>query len=190
MLVAEDGNHLSPVLVHSDLQVVSESNEVIAESLIHFQGLEIERNQFPSLVTSNLVTGCTALINESLATISVPVAEHAVMHDWWMAMVASAFGKLIFLDTPLVHYRQHDANTIGAREHVKPKRFSRSYWQYVLRLTADQHLLEVGLQATEFRRRFGPQLTLRENLGLRISACMRIKIGIVQRGCYWILRRI
>jgi glycosyltransferase involved in cell wall biosynthesis len=189
MLEAEKGNRLTPVLIHSDLQVVSENNEVIAESLIHFQGLEIERNQFPCLVTSNLVTGCTALINESLAAKSVPVAEHAVMHDWWLAMVASAFGKLIFLDKPLVHYRQHDANTIGARELIKPKRFSRLYWKYILRLTPDQHLLEVGIQATEFRRRFGQQLALRENLGLRITACMRIRIGILQRACYWLLRR-
>ena len=189
MLVAEKDNRLRPVLIHSDLQVVSENNEVIAESLIQFQGLEIERNQFPHLVTSNLVTGCTAFINESLATISVPVAEHAVMHDWWLAMVASAFGKLIFLDTPLVHYRQHDANTIGARELIKPKRFGRSYWKYVLRLTPDQHLLEVGIQAAQFRCRFGSQLTLRENFGLRFTACMKIRIGIVQRGCYWLLRR-
>ena len=43
-----------------------------------------------------------------------------VMHDWWLALVAAAFGTLIFLDTPLVHYRQHDANTIGAKEYVEP----------------------------------------------------------------------
>lgn len=181
MLAAESGDNSVPVLIHSDLQVVSENHEIIAESLIRFQGLEIERNRFINLVISNLVTGCTVLINQSLAEKSVPVPDRAIMHDWWLAMVATAFGKLVLLDSPLVHYRQHEANTIGAKQYVKPGRTSRSFWQRLIGLQPNEHLFEVALQADEFRQRFGRQLGSSERLGLRIAAAMRIRIGIVQR---------
>ena len=121
-----------PLLIHTDLQVVSEENESIAGSLIQYQGLEIERNRFANMVISNLVTGCTALINESLARKAIPVSSHAIMHDWWLALVAAAFGRVVFLDKPLVHYRQHGSNTIGANEFVKPQPASLSFWSKVL----------------------------------------------------------
>src|SRR5690606_31552998 len=43
----------------------------------------------------------------------------AVMHDWWLSLVASAFGRLVFVPQALVEYRQHGRNTLGAREHKK-----------------------------------------------------------------------
>ena len=73
------------LLVHSDLKVVDESKKVIAESFVEYQGLEIKRNKFPNIVISNLVTGCTALFNEELAQIALPIPDNAIMHDWWLA---------------------------------------------------------------------------------------------------------
>jgi|TARA_B100002003_G_scaffold251477_1_gene295292 glycosyltransferase involved in cell wall biosynthesis len=178
-----------PVLIHSDLQVVSEQKSVIAKSLVRYQGLEIDRNRFPNLVISNLVTGCTVLINETLALKSVPVSKQAIMHDWWLALVASAFGKLIFLDTPLVHYRQHSSNTIGAKEFIKPTPLRRSFWQKLVSRQPNEHLFEVARQAADFRHRFGKHLTVRDNMGLRISSCMSARIGVLQRVFYRIARR-
>ena len=44
------------------------------------------------------------------------------MHDWWIALATSTIGKLIPLDEPLVQYRQHAGNTIGAhRENTVSK---------------------------------------------------------------------
>lgn len=189
MLQAEASDEALPVLIHSDLQVVSEQNTAIAESLIRYQGLEIERNRFPNIVISNLVTGCTALINESLAKKSIPVSKEAIMHDWWLAMVASAFGKLIFLETPLVHYRQHRSNAIGAKKFSAPRPMSRSFWHKLFGRRPNEHLIEVARQAADFKRRFGKQLSIRENLGLSISACMSTRIGIVQRFFYRLARR-
>ena len=50
-----------PILIHTDLQVVSEENESIAGSLIQYQGLEIERNRFANMVISNLAVSYTHL---------------------------------------------------------------------------------------------------------------------------------
>ena len=186
----ETQNKPMPLLIHSDLQVVSEQNQAIARSLISYQGLEIERNRFTNMIISNLVTGCTAMINEALAVKAVPVSKKAIMHDWWLALVAAAFGKVIFLDTPLVHYRQHDSNTIGAKEFVKPMPSSRSFWQRVFGRKPNDHLTEVAQQALEFRQRFGAKLSFRENLCLRLAAGMSTQIGIVQRIFYRLARRL
>ncbi|GJM11778.1 MAG: glycosyl transferase [Pseudohongiella sp.] len=190
MLATEAADHCDlPVLVHSDLEVVSEENTVIAESLINYQGLEIERNSFPNLLISNLVTGCTALINEPLALKSLPIPKNAIMHDWWLALVATAFGKLVFLDIPLVHYRQHGNNTIGAKEFVKVSASSMSLWRRLLSRKPNAHLVEVSVQASEFDRRYGSQLTTRQRLCLRLCRGMGIQVGVVQRLMYRLARR-
>jgi len=178
-----------PVLIHSDLEVVSEQNTAIAKSLIRYQGLEIERNRFPNLVISNLVTGCTALINESLAEKALPIPSNAIMHDWWMALVATAFGRLIFLDIPLVHYRQHGNNTIGAKEFTKVSVTNVALWRRLLVRKPNDHLMEVAVQAAAFRQRYSAELSMRQRWSLRICAGMGVRIGIVQRLMYRLARR-
>ena len=179
----------TPVLIHSDLEVVSSDKTLIAKSLVSFQGLEIERNRFPNLVISNLVTGCTALINEALAIKALPISNRAIMHDWWLAIVASAFGEVVFLERPLIYYRQHNNNTIGAKEFVRPSVTKLSFWRRRLSSKPNKHLIEVGMQAAEFKECFGDELSLRNNLALFLCAGMRIKIGFIQRGFYRLARR-
>jgi hypothetical protein len=190
MLAAEsEQSDCMALLIHSDLEVVSEQNTVIARSLISYQGLEIERNSFPNLAISNLVTGCTTLINEALAEKALPIPENAIMHDWWLALVATAFGRLVYLDVPLVHYRQHGNNTIGAKEYTKLSPVSASLWRRVLARKPNAHLIEVAIQAAEFRRRYGVELTSRQRLSLRLCGGMGIRIGLVQRLMYRLARR-
>ena len=185
----QTGTKPIPVLIHSNLRVVSEEKSLIAESFVHYQGLEIERNRFTNLVISNVVTGCTVFINEALARKAVPVSKEAIMHDWWLSLVASAFGKLVFIDAPLVSYRQHDMNAIGAKEFVKSTPVDRSFWQKTFGCKSNAHLSEVARQAADFRNRFGQELTTHDNIGLQISSCMGAKVGILQRIFYRIARR-
>ncbi len=190
MLATEaDNGSVLPILIHSDLEVVSEQNTVIAKSLINYQGLEIQRNSFSNLIISNLVTGCTALINESLAKKALPIPTNAIMHDWWMALVAAAFGKLVYLDIPLVHYRQHENNTIGAKEFTKVSVVSMSLWQRILARKPNEHLVEVSIQAAEFHRRYGAHLSGRERLSLQLCTGMGVRLGVVQRLMYRLARR-
>ena len=185
----QTGTKPIPVLIHSNLRVVSEEKSLIAESFVHYQGLEIERNRFTNIMISNVVTGCTTFINEALARKAVPVSKEAIMHDWWLSLVASAFGKLVFIDAPLVSYRQHDTNAIGAKEFVKPTPVDHSFWQKTLGCKSNAHLSEVARQAADFRNRFGQELTTHDNIGLQISSCMGTKVGILQRIFYRIARR-
>ena len=71
---------------------------------------------FPAALTQNIATGCTILLNRSAAQLIA--ASHApapTLHDWWSyLMVAAAGGRVLMDATPLVLYRQHGANTVGA----------------------------------------------------------------------------
>jgi hypothetical protein len=44
------------------------------------------------------------------------------MHDWFIALIASAVGKIVYLNKPTFLYRQHGANVVGANQ--KPQSFS------------------------------------------------------------------
>ena len=36
------------------------------------------------------------------------------MHDWWCALLAAAFGAIDVIEEPLILYRQHGGNEVGA----------------------------------------------------------------------------
>jgi hypothetical protein len=105
----------TPILVYSDLEVVSEQLERIHPSFMGYQGLDHEsRDPLRVLLTQNFVTGCATAINRPLLELATPLPEDVIMHDWWLALCAAACGRLAYLPHALVRYRQHGANQIGA----------------------------------------------------------------------------
>ena len=189
MLECEASNPGTPILIHSDLEVVSEKLESVAPSLARYQGLETHRNSFNQMAISNLVTGCTALLNESLAKKCLPVSSNAIMHDWWLALVASAFGKVVYLNQPLIHYRQHGSNTIGAKEHQQALAARPGFWVRLLHLQVNEHLREVAVQAKDFLDSFGSDLSDHQRAGLKIASKMDVGFGTLQRIRYRRARR-
>ena len=184
MRETEAGDASLPVLVHSDLEVVSSENRLIAPSFAAYQGLNIQRNGFIELAISNLVTGCTALINAALARRALPIPGEAIMHDWWLALAASAFGKLVYSVEPTVRYRQHGANTIGASAHV-PARLTRlGHWRRLLVAGPNPHLSAVGRQASAFLAQHRPALDDRQRRGLWRCSLLRARCGLAQRIVY------
>lgn len=110
-----------PCLVHTDLEVVNQNLERIAPSFLTNQGLhhvDDSAEQLSTLLAQNFVTGCTVLINRSLKNIALPFPKNIVMHDYWLALVAAASGKLIFVNKPTIRYRQHGHNTVGAKKYI------------------------------------------------------------------------
>lgn len=68
---------------------------------------------FPHLLRRNIATGATMAVRRELVEIALPVPP-AWIHDEWLALVAAAVGRLTLIDAPLIEYRQHGANEIGA----------------------------------------------------------------------------
>lgn len=162
MLVAEGGNTDVPVLVHSDLRVVDASLNPIADSFMSYQGLRPARSSLSAQLLSNTLTGCTAMMNLALMYKALPVPDGAVMHDWWLSLIASAFGQRVYLDQPLVDYRQHDSNTIGARFHTGTAlsgEFIRELFKKHQSAGKQQAFEEIAIQASVFLQRHGHEIT-------------------------------
>ena len=105
-----------PILVHTDMRVVDVTGKVIGESFWDYQNLKATAcMKLPRQLVQNYVTGCTMMINRKLLELSMPVPPDAIMHDWWFALVASAFGEIAVVKRQTVNYRQHGENSIGAK---------------------------------------------------------------------------
>lgn len=105
-----------PILVYSDARLVHQNGDFMAESAAGFQGFCLGSGlHFHRMLVQNVVPGCTMMFNRALLEAALPVPAEAVMHDWWLLLVASGLGRVAMLDTPLVDYRQHDQNTLGAQ---------------------------------------------------------------------------
>lgn len=107
----------TPLLVYTDLKVADNDLNIIANSFWQYQKLDPETGQaLNRLLVQNVVTGCTMIINNALKKLSMPIPQDAIMHDWWITLVAASFGKIGYVDDSTVLYRQHDKNDIGAKD--------------------------------------------------------------------------
>lgn len=148
-----------PLLVHTDMRVVSERLDLLGESFWEYQNLDPDlSHSFNALLMGNVVTGCTVLVNRALIRSALPVPVEAVMHDWWFALVAAAFGRIEYLPCPSLLYRQHSDNSVGA------KRWGTGYVARKLLNFFDTKELIASLrrsvlQARVFRSRYGHELS-------------------------------
>jgi len=113
-----------PLLVHSDLQVVDAGLKPISSSFMQYQRIAHEDDGLRTLLLSNFVTGCTCLLNRQLAELALPIPREAIVHDWWLALCAASAGHIGYIAEPLVKYRQHGANVIGAKSAASRHRLS------------------------------------------------------------------
>jgi len=105
----------TPALVFSDLELVDKELNTLALSFWKNQKLDPEiSTDLYSILAQNVVTGCTVMINRSLAQLSFPIPTQHIVHDHWLAIMACRYGKVAAIKEPLVLYRQHGENVFGA----------------------------------------------------------------------------
>ena len=103
----------TPILVHSDLQLVDAQLKPLASSFMQQRGLNPAPN-LATLLAQNSVTGCTCVGNRALLQLALPLPATIAMHDWWLALCAQAAGQLVYWPHATVAYRQHSQNSVGA----------------------------------------------------------------------------
>jgi len=149
----------TPLLVHSDLELVDGQAQLLGCRYWHHQRLDPQRTALADLAFTNVVTGCTALCNRALLEKALPIPAEALMHDWWLALVASAFGQIALVAQPGVLYRQHGGNVLGAQG------LGWAYWrqrlkQLLAQPAAGGSIRGAVLQAARFEQRFGRPISV------------------------------
>jgi glycosyltransferase involved in cell wall biosynthesis len=110
-----EGDNDGPVLVHTDLELVDSKLESTGKSYMEHQGLEVaHKDQYRTLLVQNYIPGCSMLFSADLLKHALPFPDTVVMHDWWLALIASLAGTICFEPSRSVLYRQHKGNMLGS----------------------------------------------------------------------------
>ena len=70
--------------------------------------------EIEKLLMENQARGCTIALNkEAVKLINSYKPKLAVMHDWWILLILTLNGKVVYEPKPEVQYRIHDSNAVG-----------------------------------------------------------------------------
>jgi len=148
-----------PLLVHTDMTVADEDLRPIAPSFWAYQKMDPGRGEhFQRIFIGNVANGCTVMINRKLKDMALPIPPGTIMHDWWLALIAAAFGKIDYIPDQTVLYRLHSRNVVGASPWSLHYLFQK-LMQVHDRRALLECLIETGKQAEAFLSRFGSLLT-------------------------------
>lgn len=112
---AEKNTEHHPILAVCDCKVVSRDLQVITDSFWRYtQTHPAHLRTLQHWLVFNASPGCSMAFNKSLKEKIFPVPATVLMHDWWAAILAKKYGEIIVIDEPLMLYRQHNANALGA----------------------------------------------------------------------------
>ena len=103
----------TPLLVFADARVVDADLRPIAESLFAHTRIDPGCVLPRQLALQNVANGNTMLFNAALRDLARPIPQGAFMHDAWVMLVASAFGRIACVREPALLYRQHGRNVLG-----------------------------------------------------------------------------
>lgn len=109
-----------PAAVFTDAEVTDGSLNVINKSFFRFSGLNPRKTDLEHLLMENKLIGCTVMVNGALRDILKKhnMPKHARYHDWWLALMAAAFGNIGYYGEATMYYRQHGDNAVGSRNFI------------------------------------------------------------------------
>jgi hypothetical protein len=131
----------------------------------------------------NKLIGCTVMMNEELVRKIDTLPTNARYHDWWIAMIASAFGHISYMPIPTLYYRQHSNNVVGNLS------FSEYVKNRITSLQTQKEALDKTMQqAKEFYQIFHKELKEEEKsqvylfANLKNEPWIKRKIIIITQG--------
>jgi len=109
-------------LVFSDAEVVDAKKRPLDFRLwqqVRFTG-DLQRrvrrgDGFRVILKNNVVTGATMAFSRRYLDLLLPFPD-SWLHDEWLALIVSAVARVGLIEDPLLLYRQHQHNQVGARE--------------------------------------------------------------------------
>jgi glycosyltransferase involved in cell wall biosynthesis len=113
--------HPQAKLCFTDAGLISSAGESLPGRLWDTVGLDanlvrgwLGRDNGPMLLRDNVVTGATMVVRrDGFLRHALPFPDGA-LHDYWLALVGTYVGGTVPISLPLLNYRQHENNAIGA----------------------------------------------------------------------------
>ncbi len=72
-------------------------------------------------IFKNSYMGCCMAFDRRLLKKIMPMPRSIPMHDQWIGILAEIYGKVKFLDLPLIYYRVHGGNVTGGETTFRQK---------------------------------------------------------------------
>jgi glycosyltransferase involved in cell wall biosynthesis len=109
-------------IVFSDAEIVDEQLNSLGRRMwdqvgfdAHKQKLIHSGRALEVLIYGWTVTGATMAFRSEFAKLALPIpANIAMIHDGWIALTIGAVADVNFIEEPLIKYRQHERQQIGA----------------------------------------------------------------------------
>ncbi len=115
MKVLENKNSTTtPLLVFTDKSITDENLNILHTSCSIAENFNTSNLTLNRLLVQNVASGCTMMINKTLLNKCKTIPNEAIMHDYWLILVAILFGDVFYIDEPAMLYRQHSSNELGA----------------------------------------------------------------------------
>ncbi len=112
-------------LLHSDAVLFNKNkSDILTQTFI---SKKAEKKGLENIFFNYFVQGATILISKEIKNFILPFPKEAYLHDRYIHIVAELFFERIFINQPLIYYRQHDNNQIGAKNSLK-KLLSKRYF--------------------------------------------------------------
>lgn len=168
------GNKI-PLLVHTDLEVVNKKLETLSDSMWESEHINPRANTLNKLLIQNTITGCTMMINRTLAMKSLDISSKAIMHDWWIGLVATTFGEIGFIEESTMKYRQHGENDTGAKNYNYKNIISKIIELFFNRESKKIFMNKNIFQAKEFLEEYKDQLDEKSKIMLEDFSTIKEK---------------
>ena len=134
-----------PLLLHCDAELINAEGDVIGERLWQRHRVSGHPPELWQLALRNQITGCTILCNRALLQQALPMPTAALMHDWWLALIACRHNGLLSCPEPLLLHRRHHTNASGPQSPLQKTRSLKGRWRQwqALRRHPSRGLLEL-----------------------------------------------
>jgi glycosyltransferase involved in cell wall biosynthesis len=116
-------------LVLSDAQIIDDEDIIIASSYFSLRG-EFSDNLFANVI-KNKYHGCTMAFKREILDFVLPFPNEIPMHDMWIGIVNSIYGKTFYINESLMQHRRHGNNT-GRGFKNSASLFSILKWRFTL----------------------------------------------------------
>jgi glycosyltransferase involved in cell wall biosynthesis len=114
-------------LVFSDAEIVAEDLTPLGRRMWDEVGFDDHKRKLVHtgralevLIPGWTVTGATMAVRSQFVNLALPIPNDiAMIHDGWIALTVAAVAGVVAIDEPLIKYRQHDKQQIGAPTRVQ-----------------------------------------------------------------------